>query len=93
MGSAIGFSDGGLLSGLGADTVKKYHLISLIGLHHILIHHLTELDVLAILFLLLTSMQPQSCPHLDLDLIIVHIPIRDYLSRMLFLFMTLKGIC
>ena len=28
--AAIGFADGGLLSGLGADTVEKYHLTFLI---------------------------------------------------------------
>ena len=51
---ATGFSDGGLLSGLGADIGKKYHLIFLIELHQILIHLPIESDILAILFLCLT---------------------------------------
>ena len=40
--SAIGFSDGGLLSGMGADIGQKYHLILLIELHQILIQALIE---------------------------------------------------
>ena len=52
---AIGFSYGGLLSGLGADIGKKYQAILLIGLQKVRIHHLTELDILVILFLCLTS--------------------------------------
>ena len=56
--SATGFSDGGLLSGLGADIGKQYNLIFL-ELHQILIQALIEYNILMILFLLLTSMQQQ----------------------------------
>ena len=59
--SATGFSDGGLLTGMGADIGKKYQAILLIGLQKILIHHLTELDILAVLFLLLILTPKQSC--------------------------------
>ena len=85
--TAIGFSDGGLLIGLGADIGKRYHLILLIGSHQILIHHLTDLDILAILSLCLT-LTILKCTHLDLDLIIQHILIRGHLLRMLYLFTT-----
>ena len=57
--SAIGFSNGGLLSGLGADVGKRYHLIFLIELRQMLIHLPIEYDILAILFLLGVSMQQQ----------------------------------
>ena len=78
MGSAIGFSDGGLLSGLGADIGKKISP----GISNRITSgtntSMTDLDILAILFLCLTSMRPRSCPHLDFDLIIVRIHIRIY---------------
>ena len=57
--SGIGFSDGGLLTGLGADIGKRYQLTFLIELHQILIQALTELAILAILLLCLTSTQPR----------------------------------
>ena len=57
--AAIGFSDGGLLIGLGAGIGKKVPSDFLIESHQILIHHLTELDILVILFLLLIPMQQQ----------------------------------
>ena len=52
--SAIGFSDGGLLTGLGADIGKKYQPILLIGLPKILIQILIESGISAILFQPLT---------------------------------------
>ena len=39
----------------------------LIGLRQIIIQALIEYAILAILFLCLASMQPQSCPHLNKD--------------------------
>ena len=76
--SVIGFSDGGLLSGLGADIGKKCYLIFLIELHQVLIQDLIEYDILVILFLLLTSMQPQECHLLYKDGTIQHIHIQVY---------------
>ena len=76
--SASGFSDGGLLSGLGAGIGKKCHLILLIGLQKIVIQALTEYDILVILSVLLTSMQSQPCPHLNKDGTIQHIHIQVY---------------
>ena len=40
--SAIGFSDGGLLTAMGTDIGKTYHLIFLIELHQIRIQALIE---------------------------------------------------
>ena len=48
----------------------------LIGLHHILIHHLAELDILVILSLCLAFRPKVSCPHLGLGLVIMHILIK-----------------
>ena len=76
--SAIGFSGGGLSSGLGTDIGKKYYLVLLIGLHEILIQAQIEYDILVILSVLLTSMQPQSCPHLNKGGTIQHIHIQVY---------------
>ena len=47
--SAIGFSDSGLLTGMGADIVKRYQAILLIGLQKILIQILIESGILVIL--------------------------------------------
>ena len=57
--SAIGFSDGGLLTGLGADIGNKYQPILLTGLQKILIQILIELDISVILFLPWTSIDLQ----------------------------------
>ena len=57
--SAIGFSDGGLLSGLGADLGNKYQPILLTGLLRILIQILIESDILVIPFLPLISTPKQ----------------------------------
>ena len=76
--SATGFSDGGLLSGLGADIGRTYYLILLIELHQILIQALIEYDILVILFLLLISMQPQPSPHVNKDGTIQHIHIQVF---------------
>ena len=58
--TAIGFSDCGLLTDIGADMGKKeYFLIFLIELHQILIQALIEYNILVILFLLWVSMQQQ----------------------------------
>ena len=65
--SAIGFADGGLFSGLGADIGKKYQAILLIGLQRKLIRHLTELNILVLLFLCLILTVRQSRHHSDLD--------------------------
>ena len=76
--SATGFSDGGLLSGLGADIVKKISSVCLSELHQIIIQALIEYYILVILFLLLTSIRPQPCPHLRKDGTIQHIHIQVY---------------
>ena len=44
--AAIGFSDGGLLARMTADIGKRLVQILVIGLQKILIHHLTELNIL-----------------------------------------------
>ena len=54
--SASGFSDGGLLTGLGVDIGKRYQAISLMGLQKILIQVLTESNILVVLSLCLTLM-------------------------------------
>ena len=41
-GSAVGFSDGGLLIGLGVDIGKKMHQIWVIYSHNIIMHRLVE---------------------------------------------------
>ena len=78
MDSAIGFSDGGLLTGMGADIGKK---ISSDFANRITSDTNTSpnrIRYLGILFLLLISMQPQSCPHLNKDGTIQHIHIQVY---------------
>ena len=84
--SAIGFADGGLLTGLGADIGKKYQPILQIGLLKILIHHLIELDISVILSVLLILTLKQYSLHSVLDGIIARILIKKYLLKTLFLF-------
>ena len=74
--AAIGFSDGGILSGLGTDIGNEYHLILLIGLHQILIQPLMGFVILEIRSLCLTLTVRLCSQVLNSVGIIVHIHIQ-----------------